>query len=80
MKVIQHGEVIISPDTISIEEWNVEREDTDPVDATKTQLLTAIAVEWAQNKLEEAVAQARVNGLLEASGRVKRHNLHALSN
>jgi hypothetical protein len=40
---------------VRVEGWNVEREPSDPVDATSEQLLLAHAIKWAQAKLNKAL-------------------------
>jgi hypothetical protein len=55
MKVIQYGSVILTPGPVKVEDWIVEREASDPADATEEQLLLEVAIPWAQRKLNAAI-------------------------
>jgi hypothetical protein len=55
MKVLKYGVVIVTESEVKIEGWQVEREASDPADATSEQLLIEIAVPHAQKKLNEAI-------------------------
>jgi hypothetical protein len=55
MRVIQYGRVVLTPGPVKVEDWVVEREDSDPADATEEQLLLEVAIPWAQRKLNSAI-------------------------
>jgi len=57
MKINQYGHVILTKDKILVEGWLVEREASDPEDATNEQLLLEVAIPWAQQKLNDAIMQ-----------------------
>jgi hypothetical protein len=60
MKINTYGEVIITPDAIKIEGWNISREAADPADATEEQLLLAFAVNWALARLKVEIKNASI--------------------
>jgi hypothetical protein len=55
MKINQYGAVIFIENAVRVEGWLVEREESDPVDATTEQLLLEVAIPWAQAKLNNAI-------------------------
>ena len=55
MKVNQYGVVILTEQAVRVEGWTVEREPSDPADATTEQLILEFAIPWAQHKLNEAI-------------------------
>lgn len=57
MKIHRFGTVTLHADSpvATVEGWNVEREDSDPKDATDQQLLLAYAIIWAKDRFEKAV-------------------------
>ena len=57
MRIIKHGVVILTEQGVKVEDWVVERENSDPVDATPEQMLLEVVVPWAQHKLNEAIGQ-----------------------
>jgi len=67
MKVTQYGSVKFEPDgKIGIEGWNVQREDTDPAEATNEQLLLELVINWARERLTAAVNVAVMGVYREA--------------
>jgi hypothetical protein len=56
MKINKHGAFIMTENAVRVEGWLVEREVTDPADATTEQLLLEVAIPWAQKKLNETIA------------------------
>lgn len=61
MKIIRHGVVIFTQGDIKIEGWNIEREPSDPADATDEQLLLAYAIHFAQEKFKSAMQGATMD-------------------
>ena len=57
MIVNQYGVVILTPTRVRVEGWTVEREPSDPADATTEQLILEFAIPWAQHKLNQAIGQ-----------------------
>ena len=59
MKITRYGHVILTPETVRVEGWLVERESTDPPEseATNEQMLLEVAIPWAQKRLNDAVMQ-----------------------
>jgi hypothetical protein len=57
MKVNRYGAVIIVDKDVRVEGWLVEREPSDPVDATPEQLLLEVAIPWAQNRMNAAILE-----------------------
>lgn len=57
MKVIQYGSVVLTPGPVKVEDWVVEREDSDPAEATNEQLLLEVAIPWAQKKMNAAILE-----------------------
>jgi len=59
MKITKYGSVILTPHTVLVEGWQVERELSDPPEseATNEQMLLEVAIPWAQQKLNEAIFQ-----------------------
>lgn len=57
MRIHKYGTVTIHADSpvATVEGWNVEREVTDPKDASDEQLLLAYAITWAKDRFEKAV-------------------------
>jgi hypothetical protein len=59
MKIIQYGEITFregqGPD---VHGWLVEREDSDPADATTEQLILGYAIIWAKEKFQLALNSA----------------------
>ncbi len=59
MKINQYGTVTISQDKpIDVSGWLVERESSDPVDATNEQLLLEVVLTWAREKFRLSANQA----------------------
>ena len=56
MKIIKYGIVILTEKRIQVEGWQVEREASDPEDATSEELLLEVTIPWAQHKLNDAIA------------------------
>jgi len=55
MKINRYGVVILTATKVQVEGWQVEREPSDPADATNEQLLLEVAIPWAQHKLNDAI-------------------------
>lgn len=55
MKITKYGIVVLTEGRVQVEGWQVEREDSDPTDATDEQLLLEVAIPWAQAKLNDAI-------------------------
>lgn len=59
MKIITYGSVTFQHSgPIKIEGWNVEREPSDPVDATDEELLLDLVITWAKEMLRKSVNRA----------------------
>lgn len=72
MKVDKYGAVIIDDSAqIRIEGWVFHRDSDDPIDATDGELLLGFAAQWALKKLQQAVAEAAIDGLTAGSKRIK---------
>jgi hypothetical protein len=72
MKITRYGAVIITQKKIGIEGWLVEREPTDPPDATTEQLLVGVATEWALNQLQMELMKAGFAAMQEKAAEKKR--------
>ena len=72
MRIARYGAVIITKLQIRIEGWLVEREATDPQDATTEQLLLGVATEWALKQLQMELAKAGFAALQQKSAEIKR--------
>ena len=58
MKITKYGVVVLTQTQgIKIEDWHVEREDSDPSDASDEQMLLETVIPWAQRKLNDAILQ-----------------------
>jgi len=72
MKIIKYGEITFreggGPD---VHGWQVEREPTDPADATNEQLVLGFAVLWAQEKFKIALNSAVIRVLIEKAKQQK---------
>lgn len=55
MKIIQYGTVILTEGPVKVEGWTIEREPSDPMNATEEQLLLDFAITWAKARLAAAV-------------------------
>jgi hypothetical protein len=72
MKIVKYGHVIITEKRMTrIEDFLMQREDTDPVKATNDQLVAAAAVEWALKKLQKEYNDALLAGLIKTSSEKK---------
>lgn len=71
MKVIQHGVVILSEGPVQVNGWNIQREASDPADATGEQLVLMAAIPWAQARLAQALRQAVKDALRNQLFRAK---------
>lgn len=64
MKIIKYGELTFregeGPD---VHGWIVEREESDPADATTEQLILGFAILWAREKFQKAVNSAVIEVL-----------------
>jgi hypothetical protein len=56
MIIRKYGVVILTEGKIQVEGWLVERDASDPDEATNEQLLLEVAIPWAQKKLNDAIA------------------------
>lgn len=78
MKIIQYGEIAfregVGPD---IRGWVVEREDTDPSDATDEQLLLGFAILWAKEKFNQALNSAALQVFRDIAERKRQADLAA---
>ena len=61
MIIKKYGTVTFTEGDIKIDGWLIEREDSDPADATNEQLLLAYAIHWAKEKFSQAVQGATLN-------------------
>ena len=55
MRIVKYGVVILTEGKIQVEGWQVEREPSDPAEATNEQLLLEVTIPWAQHKLNDAI-------------------------
>lgn len=55
MKINQYGTVTLTRGEVQVSGWLVERESTDPADATAEELLLETAITWAQGKMNDAI-------------------------
>jgi len=59
MKAIRTGNVIVTPDIIRVEGWEVAREPSDNPNVESEQLLVELAVKWALDRLQAEVDRAK---------------------
>ena len=71
MIITKVGNVILGDGPIRVENWLVQREPSDPPQATTEELLLALAAEWALDKLQKAVQSESIKALLKESRRIK---------
>ena len=72
MKIVKYGHVIITEKRMTrIEDFVMQREDTDPAEASSEQLVAATAVEWALKKLQKEYNDALLAGLIKTSSQKK---------
>jgi hypothetical protein len=57
MRVVKYGVVILTEAKVQVEGWLVEKEESDPAEATTEQMLLEVAIPWAQKKLNAAILQ-----------------------
>jgi hypothetical protein len=57
MKINRYGVVILTEAKVQVEGWLVEKEASDPAEATTEQMLLEVAIPWAQKKLNDAIGQ-----------------------
>jgi hypothetical protein len=66
MKVDKFGTVTLDESSIiKVEGWLFHRDDTDPKDATDGEVLMGFVAPWALQKLQQAVADATLKGLVK---------------
>ena len=58
MKIIKYGVVILTESGPKVEGWQVQRELSDPDEATTEELLLEYAIDWARKKFNDAVNSA----------------------
>lgn len=72
MKIIRYGEITFREgEGPEIHDWQVEREDGDPADATTEQLLLGFVILWAQEKFKIAMNSAVIRVLIEQAQKAK---------
>jgi hypothetical protein len=67
MKIHKFGTVTLHADSpvVTVEGWNVEREDVDPADASDEQLLLAYAIYWAKDRFDKALTTETIKQVRE---------------
>lgn len=55
MKINRYGVVILSEGPARVENWRVERDDTDPAGVATEELLLAFAIQWAKERFDTAL-------------------------
>ena len=58
MKVTKYGVVVLTEGPVRVEGWLIEREPSDPTEATNEELLLEVAINWAQKRFEAALRDA----------------------
>jgi hypothetical protein len=58
MQIKKFGVVILTNGPVRVEDWLVEREPSDPIDATNEQLLLDFAITWAERRFDAALQDA----------------------
>ena len=71
MKIAKFGHVIITPETIRIEDWLMTPEPGDPPEATTNEMVAALATAWALQRLQDALEKESVKAMLRAGQRLK---------
>jgi hypothetical protein len=54
MRIAKYGTVTFTEGDIKVDGWDVQREDSDPADATNEQLFLAVMLHWAHEKFHQA--------------------------
>ena len=67
MKIHKYGTVMLHADSpvVTVQGWNIEREDSDPKDASDQQLLLAYAIYWAKDRFEKALTTETIKQMRE---------------
>lgn len=54
MKIVKYGTVTFTEGDIKVDGWEIQREDSDPTEATNEQLFLAVMLNWAHEKFRQA--------------------------
>ena len=71
MKINRYGAVILTQTAIRIEGWRVEREETDPSDATNDQLMLGTVTDWALTQLKMELAKLQFAAFQQKAAEIK---------
>lgn len=61
MKILKFGTVTLTEGDVLVEDWNFERDEHDPPDASPEELITGFAIVWAQERFKEALRSANMD-------------------